>query len=150
MSISKVGIKAVLVIASLTPIYMAFYAAFGIGVLIGSLFLLATLVCLSHLYYGYRWAKFTVVLLNLAFALAQFFVFKFSLTDINSLAFVAVCIVLVINAFILLSATAVADFLLLQATHRSKNILLTLKVLRLLLIAVVAVALALDMTRFWL
>jgi hypothetical protein len=121
----------------------------GSDVLISVLFTLFVVMVVSHLFYGYKWAKFVVVLVTLSFVVTQFFIFKNAFTDGWTIAFIAMSIALIINALVLLRSKVVAEFLLRQAANRSKVALIILKGLRLIFLAAILVGLASDLIRLF-
>lgn len=146
-TITPVGVKAILIIASLVPLYIAGYTALGGDIYLGIFYVVLVIVTLLHLYYGYKWAKLAVVFLSLTFALFQFFMFEVVFTDVNILLFLFLCVLLIINSVLLLLANPVRIFLSQQATRRSKRVLLNLKLLRWFLFAVIGIGVAKDLMR---
>jgi len=144
-TISPAGVKAILIIASLIPLYMAGYSLLGRDVYLSIFFTVLVVVMLLHLYYGYKWAKYTVACLSLIFAVAQFFMFKVVFTDLRALFFLLLCCLLIINTLLLLRSDAVTFFLMQQAAVRSRQVLLYLKISRWVLFAVIGVGLAKDL-----
>ena len=146
-TITPAGVKAILIIASLVPLYMAGYTAIGGYIFSGIFFTALAILTLVHLYYGYKWAKLAVVFLSLAFAITQFFMLKAVFTDVNILLFLFLCVLLIINSLLLFLASPVRIFLSQQAARRSKKVLLNLKLLRWFLFAVIGIGVAKDLMR---
>jgi len=146
-TISPAGVKAILIIASLIPLYMAGYMVLGRDVYLSIFFPVLVAVMLLHLNYGYKWAKYTVALLCLIFAVAQFFIFKVVFTDLRALFFLLLCALLITNTLLLLRANAVSVFLSQQAVGRSKKILLYLKISRWILFVLIIFGVAKDLLR---
>ena len=146
-TISPAGVKAILIIASLIPLYLAGYSPLGRDVYLSIFFTVLVVVMLLHLYYGYKWAKYTVACLSLIFAVAQFFMFKVVFTDLRALFFLLLCALLITNTLLLLRANAVSFFLSQQAVGRSKKVLLYLKISRWILFALIAFGVAKDLLR---
>lgn len=148
-TISPAGVKAILTIASLIPLYMAGYMGLSEArnVYLSILFPILAIVVLLHFYYGYKWAKYSVALLTVIFAVTQFFLFKIAVTDLKVLFFLFFCSLLMINTLLLLRANAVTLFLSQQAANRSKQILLYLKISRWILLVVIGVGIIKDLMR---
>ena len=147
ITITQSGAKAILIIASLIPAYIAVYMTIASDVSI-NIFLAAFLIVLvSHLYYGYKWAKYTVALLSIIFAVAQFFIARMVFTDWRVLLLLLACVLLIINTLFLLRANAVTVFLSQQADKRTKNVLLLLKISRWVLYVLLALSIAKDLMR---
>jgi hypothetical protein len=64
ITVTPLGVKAILLFASLIPIYIAVYVTLGGDVFLSIFFTVFLIVIVSHLYYGYKWAKYTVALLS--------------------------------------------------------------------------------------
>jgi len=146
-AITTLGVKEILIIASLVPLYMAF-----LTMLVGDgftrfIWTLLVVVTLFHFYYGYKWAKFTVALFSLVFAASQFYINFDYLSNLNVLLLLFSCALLILNSFLLLQANAVRVFLAHQFVSRDKNVLFYLKMSRWVLFAVIGVATAQDLTR---
>jgi hypothetical protein len=146
-TITPTRVKAILIIASLMPVYMAGYVSSGRDVFSGMFFTLFAVVTLLHLYYGYKWAKFTVALSSLFFAVAQFFMFKVVFTDLRVLFFLLFCALLIINTVLLLRANAVSVFLSQQGGGRGKQALFYIKLSRWTLFGVIGVGIMKDLMR---
>ena len=144
-TITTAGVKAILLVAALCPAYLAVYTVLNSSAIVGAVFSLIAIVTLCHLYYGYKWGKYTVALLSLVFSVTQFFMFKSAVIDIKILLLGLLCVVLVINTLLLLRSKAVAEFLSEQHAKRSAKVLLTLKVARWALIAAVVIGLLKDL-----
>lgn len=147
--ISSAGIKAILIIASLIPLYMAGYMASteAGNTYLSILFPVLVLVVLLHFYYGYKWAKYIVAFLSLMFAVAQFFMFKVVFSDLRVIFFLFFCCFITINALLLLRANSVALFLSQQVAERSKRVLLYLKISRWISFVIIGIGISKDLMR---
>ena len=146
-AITTLKVKAILIISSLVPFYMAF-----LTMLVGDgftrfIWTLLVFVTLFHFYYGYKWAKFTVSLFSMVFAASQFYINFDYLSNLNVLLLLFSCALLIINSFLLLQANAVSVFLAHQFVSRDKNVLFYLKMSRWFLFAVIGVATTQDLMR---
>jgi hypothetical protein len=147
ITVTPSGVKAIFLFASLIPIYIAVYVTLGGDVFLSIFFTVFLIVIVSHLYYGYKWAKYTVALISLAFAAAQFFILKMVFTDWRVLSLLLVCVLLIINTLLLLRANAVSVFLSQQTDERTQKVLLLLKISRWILYALLVFGIAKDLLR---
>ena len=146
-AITTLGVKAILIIASLVPLYMAFFLILGGDGFTRLFWTLLVVVTLFHFYYGYKWAKFTVGGFSLVFAVMQFYFLFDSLRNLNVLLFLLSCALIIINSLLLLQANTVRVFLAHQFVSRDNNVLFYLKMSRWCLFAVIGVGIARDLMR---
>ena len=141
------GVKAILIIASLVPLYLAFTTISDGYDLSDFFFTVFVVVTLLHFYCGSKLAKFTVAFISMVFAASQFYINFDYLNNLKILLLLFSCALLIINSFLLLQANAVRVFLAHQFVSRGKNALFYLKMSRWVLYAVIGVAMAKDLMR---
>ena len=147
ITITPTGVKAILIIASLVPLYLAFYLFSGDDSFLIVFEISFLFVTLMHFYYGYKWAKFVIVFLSLTFAVVQFVIIKANITNIKVIFLLLFSTMLIVNSAILLIAKPVNNFLVDQIKRRSNKVLITLKLSRWFLFAFIAALSVKDLIR---
>ncbi len=139
-------IKIVLVIASITPAYIGINNIFNGEGITRILFFVVSFVCLSHLYYGFKWAKYIVSLISIVPSVIQFFVFDISFNSSYAIPLIFSFIV-VVNAIVLIKSKVIAEFLNHKFLNLSNAVAFRLKISRWILTVFFITGILLDVTR---
>ncbi len=142
----SVFIKIVLTISSIVPIYIAVHNFFYGDGIMRVLFFAISFVCLAHLYYGFKWAKYIVGLVSIISSVIQFYIIDTTFNGLYVILFIASFIVIV-NSIVLIKSKVIAEFLNQKLLSLSNSSALRLKISRLLLIAIFIVGVLLDIMR---
>jgi hypothetical protein len=142
----SVFIKIVLAIAAIAPAYIAIYNIFYGDGITRVLFFAISFVCLVHLYYGFKWAKYVVALISIISSVIQFYIFDTTLNGLYAILLIA-SFVLIVNSVVLIKSKLIAEFLNQKLLNLSNSSSFKLKISRWLLIAIFIVGVLLDVMR---
>jgi hypothetical protein len=139
----SVFIKTVLAISSIAPIYIAVINIFNGDGITRVLFLVISSVCLAHLYYGFKWAKYIVALISLIASVLQFYIFDITLNGLYAIVLIA-SFILVFNSIILIKSKVIAEFLNQKLLSLSDAVAFKLKISRWIIIVLILILVSLD------
>ena len=142
----SVFIKIVLAIASITPTYIGINNIFYGEGITRILFFAVSFVCLAHLYYGFKWAKYIVSLISIIPSVIQFFIFDISFNSSYAIPLIFSFIV-VVNAIVLIKSQVIAEYLNQKLLNLSDALAFKLKISRWILTVIFITGILLDVMR---
>ncbi len=122
-------VNIVLCLASLIPLFIAFYFLIEVDGVSGLLVPFLLCVCLVHMYFGFVWARYVVAIGSLGPAFAQLWVFDGVPVIVKAVAYFCV-VAVTINSYFLLRSRLVSQFLAFQRASLSDSRSFKLKLLR--------------------
>ncbi len=124
--------KIVLATSAIIPLYLVGYFFLGVDGILRFLVPAIVLVCLVHMYFGFKWASYVVAFSSLIPVYAQILLMG-SLQAAEKYFLFSVLIGVTINSYLLLKSKTVSQFLIWQQSYLSNSELHKLKLLRLAL-----------------
>jgi len=138
--------QIVLVVSAVIPLCLAGYFFLEVDGILRFLVPAIVLVCLVHMYYGFKWAGFVVAIGSMVPAYTQLLMLgNFQAEERVFLFFVLV--VITINSYLLLKSKSVTQFLVWQRACLSHSNLHKLRLFRLAVAALLIAAIAADGVR---
>jgi len=138
--------QIVLAASAVVPIYLAGYFLFEADGILRFLIPVVVLVCLVHMYYGFKWAKYVVALASLIPVYAQLLMLDGLQAKIKYFVFF-VLIAITINSYFLLRSKSVSQFFIWQRGCLSDSKLRKLRLLRLTIAVLFIGAITADVAR---
>ena len=145
---SLIFVKINLVIASLVPFYFIYMYANNDNYSISSLIVLIGIaVCLVHLYFGFRFAKYIILLINIIFSFSQIYIFmKYEILYLKIIGY-SLSILLITNTIYIFRSVNLKSYLLNKYSNISSTMLKKLKISRIIFLALISVGILLDIYR---
>ena len=138
--------QIVLTASAIIPLCLAGYLLIEADGILRLLVPAVVLVCLAHMYYGFKWAKYAVALISVIPVYAQLLMLDGLQATIKYFVFF-VLIAITINSFLLLKSKSVSQFLIWQRGCLSDSKLRKLRLLRLTIAFLLIGAIAADVAR---
>jgi len=135
-----------LVVAAIIPLFLAGYFFVEADGILRFLVPAIELVCLVHMYYGFRWASYVVAIGSLVPAYTQLLMLG-NLQAEERVFLFFVLVVITINSYLLLKSKSVSQFLVGQRACLSDSQLHKLRLFRLTIAALLIGAIAADVVR---
>jgi hypothetical protein len=142
----SVFIRIVLAISSITPVYIAIYNIFYGDGIARVLFFAISFVCLAHLYYGFKWAKYIVALISIIILVLQFYIFDTTFNGLHPILLIA-SFIFIVNSVVLIKSKVIAEFLNQKLSNLSDSAALKLKISRWILITIFVIGILMDVMR---
>jgi hypothetical protein len=138
--------QIVLAASAVVPIYLAGYFLVETDGILRFFIPAVVLVCLGHMFYGFKWAKYVVALASLIPVYAQLLMLDGLQATIKYFVFF-VLIAITINSYLLLKSKSVSQFFIWQRGCLSDSKLHKLRLLRLTVAVLFIGAITADVAR---
>jgi len=138
--------QIVLVVSAVIPLCLAGYFFLEVDGILRFLVPAIVLVCLVHMYYGFKWASYFIAFSSLVPVYAQMLLLG-GLQAAEKYFLFSVLTAVTINSYLLLKSKSVSQFFILQQSCLSDSELRKLKMLRLALVVVLIGAVVADVVR---
>lgn len=138
--------QIVLAASAVVPIYLAGYFLVETDGILRFLIPAVVLVCLGHMFYGFKWAKYVVALASLIPVYAHLLMLDGLQATIKYFVFF-VFIAITINSYLLLKSKSVSQFFIWQRGCLSDSKLQKLRLLRLTVAVLFIGAITADVAR---
>ena len=110
------------------------------------LFFAISFVCLTHLYYGYKWAKYIVALISIISSVIQFYIFDTAFNGLYAILLIA-SFIFIVNSVVLIKSKVIAEFLNQNLLSLTNSTAFKLKISRWILIVIFMIGVLLDVMR---